>query len=357
MKIAILSDAWAPQTSGVVTTLTKMVDGLAASGHEVRVIHPGLFRTLPCPSYPEIRLALFPGRRIARMLDEWRPDAVHLVIEGPIGIAGRNYCVRRGIPFTTCFTTKFPEYVQMRFGVPASLTYRAIRWFHRKAARVFVATPSLETELREHGFENEFARWGRGVDTELFRPLARDDIDAERPILGYLGRVAVEKNIEAFLDLDVPGTKVVLGGGPALESLRTRYPDVRFFGMLPQARLPGLLSALDVFVFPSRTDTFGIVMIEANACGTPVAAYPVVGPVDVVEEGTNGALDEDLAAAVMRALKLDRAACREFALRHTWARSVEQFEAGLVRIPRGAEAASGAGTQERPHPGGVPAGR
>jgi glycosyltransferase involved in cell wall biosynthesis len=245
----------------------------------------------------------------------------------------------------------------MRFGIPAGWIYRAIRWFHRKAARVFVATPSLETELRERGFRNEFARWGRGVDTDLFRPLARDAIDAERPILGYLGRVAVEKNIEAFLDLDVPGTKVVLGGGPALEDLRGRYPGVRFFGMLPQARLPELLSALDVFVFPSRTDTFGIVMIEANACGTPVAAYPVIGPVDVVEEGRNGALDEDLAAAVRRAQGLDRAACREHALGYTWARSVEQFEAGLVRIPRGAEAAVRTATPGTKAAGGVAAGQ
>lgn len=331
MKIAITTDAWDPYVCGVVTTLNRMVAGLENRGHEVRVIQPGHFKTVPCPTYPDIPLSILPGRKISKMLDIFQPDAVMVPTEGPIGLASRNHCVRRGLPFTTAFMTRFPEYVNMRTRIPENAVYKLMRWFHRPAAKTLVATPSLKADLENRGFDNlDF--WSRGVDTKLFRPREEDAINAPRPLAMYMGRVAVEKNIEAFLTIDMPGSKAVIGDGPALERLRREYPDIQFLGRKTGLDLAVHLAAADVFVFPSRTDTFGVVLIEAMACGLPVAAYPVTGPQDVVIHGETGWLDKDLGRAVRKALKLDPARCRAHAMEFTWERSVDQFEAGLIAI-------------------------
>lgn len=331
MKIVIATDAWDPYVCGVVTTLKRMVAGLGDRGHEVLVVEPGMFRTVPCPTYPDIPLSVLPGRRLSAMFDEFGPEAVMVPTEGPIGLAARNLCVRRSQPFATAFMTRFPEYVRMRTRIPEGAVYRLMRWLHRPAARTLVATPSLREDLEGRGFGN-LAFWSRGVDTTLFRPRPKDAVEAPRPLAMYMGRVAVEKNIRAFLDLELPGSKAVIGDGPALGKLRREYPEVLFLGRKTGRDLAVHLAAADVFVFPSRTDTFGVVLIEAMACGLPVAAYPVTGPRDVVLHGETGWLDEDLGLAVHRALDMDPARCRARAMEFTWERSVEQFEAALAAI-------------------------
>ncbi|HRP35754.1 MAG TPA: glycosyltransferase family 1 protein [Gammaproteobacteria bacterium] len=329
MRIALVSDAWLPQTNGVVRTLRETTRCLEAGGHAVCTVTPTPFMTLPCPTYPEIRLAAWPWRRVRRILDDFRPDAVHIATEGPIGLAGRHWCRDRGLTFTTSFHTRFPEYVRLRAPIPEGWTWRVLRWFHDAAARTLVPTATQQSELAARGFRSPVV-WGRGVDTELFHPRRRTGLPGPGPHLVYLGRVAVEKNIGAFLALDVPGTKWVIGGGPALESFREAWPGVNFLGARHGVELASLLASGDVFVFPSRTDTFGIVLLEAMACGMPVAAYPVPGPADVVRHGETGVLDEDLAVAVRGALELDRGACRRQALENTWERATEQFSAHLV---------------------------
>lgn len=331
MKILFLTDAWPPQVSGVVTTLTKAVDLLRMRGHEVEVLYPGLFRTIPCPSYPEIRLAIFPGKLIRERIRAFRPDAIHIPTEGTMGLSARRVCRSMNLPFTTTFATRYPEYIFMRYGVPQSFLYGLLRWFHGGAARTSVATQGLKDELEARGFRN-LQFWERGVDTELFHPYGKDALDYPRPISLYMGRVAVEKNIEAFLQASIPGTKVIIGDGPALPPLKEAYPDVKFPGKKSGEDLARHVAAADVFVFPSRTDTFGIVLIEAMACGVPVAAFPVVGPKDVVVHGETGWLDESLETAVTKALSLSPERCREHALRYSWDRSIDQFEALLERI-------------------------
>jgi len=328
MKIALITDAWRPQTNGVVTTLTCTLSGLRRMGHDTLAITPEAFRTIPCPSYPEIRLALFAGRQVARTLNEFAPDAVHIATEGPLGQSARSWCLRTDHPFTTSYHTQFPEYVRARYPVPESWTYAFLRRFHGKAARMMVSTDHMRRRLEARGFHN-IALWTRGVDVGVFRAYPRDLLNAARPILLYAGRVAVEKNLEAFLDLDVPGTKYVVGGGPALEALRLRFPAVVFTGYKYGEELARHLSAADAFVFPSRTDTFGIVLLEAMACGTPIAAFPVVGPIDVVKEGLSGCLHEDLRAAIEGALKVDRDSCRHYAQGFTWERATQQFFGNL----------------------------
>jgi glycosyltransferase involved in cell wall biosynthesis len=332
MRILIVTDAWHPQINGVVRTLTTLKAHLAAGGHEAVMITPDQFRSVPCPTYPEIRLALFPGRRMARIIESFSPCVVHIATEGPLGMTARRYCMRRGIPFTTAFHTKFPEYLNSRIKVPVAWTYGAMRRFHRPSSAVMVATETVERELKQYGFTN-IKRWSRGVDTALFRPRDKSFLDLPRPISLYVGRVAVEKNIEAFLEVDQPGSKVVVGDGPQLQHLTKKYPDVVFAGVKEGEELAQYFAAADVFVFPSLTDTFGLVLLEALACGVPVAAYPVAGPLDVIGDAPVGCLDRDLGTAVRKALSASPAACRAHAERYSWAASVGQFLANVHPFP------------------------
>ncbi|MGH8503774.1 MAG: glycosyltransferase family 4 protein [Gammaproteobacteria bacterium] len=324
MRIAIVTDAWQPQVNGVVTTLSNTIGCLAASGHQISLITPQSFRTIPAPTYPSIRLAVRPRSRVTRMLDGIAPDAIHIATEGPLGVAARRYCQQTGFRFTTSYHTRFPEYIRMRLPIPVTVSYAWLRGFHAAAARTLVSTESQRRELAARGFRH-LVIWPRGVDTGLFRPQDKTAISAPRPILLYAGRVAAEKNIEAFLRLDLPGTKVVVGDGPALPRLRRDFPHVHFAGYKHGQALAAQLAAADVFVFPSRSDTFGLVMLEAMACGVPVAAYPVPGPVDVVVNGVSGVLDHDLKTAVTAALRLDPASARAQALKHSWQAATERF--------------------------------
>jgi glycosyltransferase involved in cell wall biosynthesis len=330
MRIAIVSDAWLPQVNGVVRTLDTVRAKLAAAGHELLVVGPDRFRTLPCPTYPEIRLALLPARAVGALLDRFAPDAIHIATEGPLGIAARRYCRARGFAFTTSFHTKFAEYLHARTKFPVTWTYAWLRRFHAPSARIMVATPSLEAELTQHGF-GRLARWSRGVDTALFRPQT-PAISLPRPVFLYVGRVAVEKNIGAFLSLPLEGSKLVVGDGPQLAQLKRRHPDVHFAGGQQGEALARHYAAADVFVFPSRTDTFGLVLLEALASGVPVAAYPVTGPRDVIDGAPVGCLDEDLAVAARGALGLKREACRDHALNFTWDVSAQQFLTNLAPV-------------------------
>jgi glycosyltransferase involved in cell wall biosynthesis len=319
LRIALVTDAWLPQINGVTTTLSRCRDELERRGHRVEVISPELFRTVPCPRYPHIRLAVGAGRRVRRMLASGRPDAVHIATEGPLGIAARRFCGRRGLPFTTAFHTRFADYLEVYAGIPARLTYGLQRWFHGRAERTLVPTPSLKEELEGRGFEH-LVEWVRGVDTELFRPRDGDFYNLPRPVFLSVGRVAAEKNLAAFLETELPGSKVVVGDGPARAALERAHPEVHWAGFRVGEDLARHYAGADVFVFHSRTDTFGVVMLEANASGLPIAAYPVTGPVDVVRHGVTGILDEDLGAACRRALNLDRAACRRHAESMSWER-------------------------------------
>lgn len=301
------------------------------------MITPDRFRSIPCPTYPEIRLALAAGRRVARLIEAAQPCAIHLATEGPLGWAARGYCLRRGLPYTTAYHTRFPEYIKARFGVPLSLSYAVMRRFHGAAARVMVATHGIEDELARRGFTH-MGRWSRGVDTELFRP--RPEARSEggpfaglpRPVHLFVGRVAVEKNVEAFLALDLPGSKVVVGDGPQLEELRRRFPRALFAGARTGEDLARSYAAADLFVFPSRTDTFGLVLLEALASGLPVAAYPVPGPLDVVGASGAGVLSEDLAAACRQAAAIDPGLCRAHALTFSWQASARQFLGNLEPV-------------------------
>ena len=330
MKIALVSDAWTPQVNGVVRTLTALIAELNARGHSVASITPDLFRTLPCPTYPEIRLALRPGRRVTALLDAAQPDAIHITTEGPLGMAARRHCLKRGYGFTTAFHTRFPEYVAARIGVPARWSYAFMRRFHAPSKGVMVATETVQRELSARGFRN-LRRWSRGVDATLYDPIRREEdfLGLTRPIFLAVGRVAVEKNISAFLDLDLPGTKVVVGDGPMLADLKRRHPEACFLGKCTGADLARIYASADVFVFPSRTDTFGLVLLEALASGVPVAAYPVAGPLDVIGDSGVGVLDEDLARAAIAALDIPREHCRAHALDYTWTASTDQFVENL----------------------------
>lgn len=326
-----MSDAWLPQVNGVVRTLSTVAAELTAMGHTVEVIGPDRFRTLPCPTYPDIRLSLLPRRKLVRLIEAFAPDALHISTEGPLGMAARGWARRRRKPFTSAFHTRFPEYVHARIGLPTRPLYAWLRRFHGAGVGTMVATASLREDLIARGFRHVRA-WSRGVDLELFKPEPREMWDLPRPVFLYVGRVSVEKNIRAFLDLDLPGSKVVVGGGPQAASLRRAYPAVHFTGPRHGEALARAYAGADVFVFPSRTDTFGLVILEALACGTPVAAYPVTGPLDVLAdaEGLIGALDEDLRAAAFLALRADRAACRLHAERYGWRASAEAFLSHLM---------------------------
>ena len=331
MRILIATDAWTPQVNGVVRTLQSLAACARSLGHSVEFVTPEGFRTVPIPTYRDLRVALPSRAEIARRVEAVAPDAVHIATEGPIGYSVRRYCMRRGIPFNTSFTTKFPEYIRARAPIPEAWSYAVLRRFHGAAQTTTVATPSLLSELRARGFRN-LGFWTRGVDTELFRPERAIDLGLPRPIFVSLGRIAVEKNLEAFLSLDLPGSKVVIGHGPQEAELKRRYPQAHFLGMLAGETLAAHLAAADVFVFPSRTDTFGIVQLEALASGLPVAAFPVTGPKDVLGDAPVGALDEDLRKACLAALEISRDACRTFALSHSWEASTRQFLAHAERV-------------------------
>lgn len=348
MKIALVTDAWAPQVNGVVTTLVELVRHLEALGHEVLVIEPGQFTTRPCPGYPGIDLAVSPAKKLAERLDAFEPDAIHLATEGPLGWAGRRHCLRRSLAFTTAFHTRFPEILHAALKIPLSWGYALFRRFHRPSAGVMVPTEGVLRMLAQRGFVNLRA-WTHGVDTDLFqfsaqaqayRPLGL----LPRPVALFVGRVSYEKNIDAFLKLDLPGTKVVCGVGPLEASLRARHPQVRWVGLLPRQELAQLYAAADVFVFPSRADTFGLVMLEAMACGTPVAAYPEDGPLEVLAARRHpggarlgGTLNPDLRIACLEALRIARPQARARAMAFSWEEATRRFLDFLVPCRHGAE--------------------
>jgi glycosyltransferase involved in cell wall biosynthesis len=331
VKILTVTDAWHPQVNGVVRSIEATHRECERLGHETALIGPRSFITVPCPRYPEIRLSLLPYRRVARFIDLHRASspeiAIHVATEGPLGQAARRYCIRHRLPFTTAYHTRFPQYLNAMFGVPEHWVYGFLRRFHGAASRVLSPTPEVDRELARAGLAN-VARWTRGVDLEVFQPRAPESEHAAgcpRPRFLYVGRVSVEKNIEAFLALDLPGTRIVAGQGPALDRLKQRFPDVRFVGILDREQLARLYSSVDVFVFPSRTDTFGLVLLEALACGTPVAAFPVQGPLDVVGHCDVACLSEDLRGAALRALRIPRERCRTYAEQFSWRAATEQF--------------------------------
>ena len=310
MRILIVSDAAPPQVNGVVRTLTELITRLTKLGHMVRLIGPAEFRTVPMPTYPEIPLAVLPGRKLGAMIEEFKPEAVHIATEGPLGLAARRYCIAHSYPFTTAYHTRFPQYLKPRFGVPEAWTYAALRRFHAKSQRVMVSTESVERELKQHGFGN-IVRLGRGVDTERFQPRAKD-----------------------FLSLDLPGTKLVVGEGPARRQLEARFPEAKFVGFKENGELARYYSASDVFVLPSKTETFGLVLLEALASGLPVAAYPVSGPIDVIGSSGTGVLHENLRQAALNALAIDPALCRARALQFSWDESVAQFLDNIQAIDK-----------------------
>jgi 1,2-diacylglycerol 3-alpha-glucosyltransferase/glucuronosyltransferase len=331
MRILIATDAWHPQVNGVVRTLTTMAQAAKSLGAEISFLTPQSFRTVALPSYPDLRLAL-PGRaKIARLIEQARPDNIHIATEGPIGFAVRSYCRKRGLPFTTSFHTRFPEYISARAPIPESWIWSALRWFHGASQAVMAATPALAGELRGRDFRN-VVLWPRGVDAQLFHPRAGADLGLPRPIFLSVGRLAVEKNLEAFLGLDLPGTKVVVGDGPARAALERDFPRAVFLGSRQGEALAQAYAAADVFVFPSKTDTFGLVLLEALASGVPVAAFPVTGPRDVIGDAPVGALREDLREACLLALKLSPQHCLSFAASQTWEASAQAFINNISQV-------------------------
>jgi len=323
-RLLIATDAWHPQVNGVVRSLDAIASHAASFDMDVHFLTPQAFRTLPLPGYGEIRLALATASGAAAVINRFQPDFIHIATEGPIGLATRRYCLRSGLPFSTSYHTRFPEYLAARAPVPVWLSYAFLRRFHNAGAGIMVSSPSLEKNLGKQGFKR-LLRWSRGVDETLFRPRAEQVLDLPRPIFLFVGRIAVEKNVEAFLRLDLPGSKVVVGDGPMLGWLKAAYPDAHFMGPQQGEDLARTYASSDVFVFPSLTDTFGIVLLEALASGLPVAAYPVMGPVDVIGESRAGVLDQDLRRAALAALEIPRGLCRAHASTFTWRQSAAQF--------------------------------
>jgi len=340
LRILVATDAWEPQVNGVVRTLTRVVEELRAMGHAVEVVSPDQFKTFPLPTYPEIKVALGVYEPVQERFKAFEPEAIHIATEGPIGLAARRICVEWKLPFTTSYHTRFPEYVSARLPLPLAAGYAYMKWFHKPSGRLMVATPTMRDELERHGFRN-ISAWSRGVDTQHFRPREPGEPDVfahlAKPVYLCVGRVAVEKNIEAFLGLDLPGTKVVVGDGPQREELIAKYPEAVFTGAKFNSELAQHFACADVFVFPSLTDTFGLVILEAMAAGTPVAAYPAPGPIDILPGSGAGILaqtaTEGLREACLDALKLDRKAVRAFAERFSWRACAEDFVRNLQPYP------------------------
>lgn len=328
MRILLATDAWTPQINGVVRTYQRLKRELREMGVELLVLGPENFRSVPCPSYPEIRLALPHHRRCAALIEQAAADFIHIATEGPVGWMARRYCIRRKLPFTSSFHTRFADYVSARWPIPEAWVYAIQRRFHARSAGVMVATPSLSADLAQRGFQR-LMPWTRGVDTALFRPRP-ERLFGAGPVFLYVGRVAVEKNIDAFLRLDLPGRKVVVGDGPQVAELSERYPDVTFTGVREGETLARCYASADVFVFPSQTDTFGMVMLEAMASGVPVAAFPAIGPKDLVTPGVSGVLSMDLAEAVRGALAVDRVRVRQAALAFTWQSAAKLFLSNIA---------------------------
>lgn len=324
MRILVATDAWPPQVNGVVRTYERLAAEVTALGIELVFLTTAHFRSISCPGYREIHLAVPSARRAARAIEEARANFIHIATEGPVGWMARAYCLRHDLSFTTSYHTKFPEYAAALLSIPSSWAYAPIARFHAQSAGIMVASPSLARDLDRRGF-SRLMPWTRGVDTELFRPRDVRLFGKAEPVFLYAGRVSKEKNIEAFLDADLPGVKVVVGGGPHLAALERRYRGAIFTGVKSGTELARHYASADVFVFPSLTDTFGLVLLEAMACGLPVAAFPVTGPIDIVEHGKSGILDGDLAAAARRALALDRNSARARALEFTWAHAARIF--------------------------------
>ena len=345
MKIVIVTDAWLPQVNGVVTTLLELVRGLEARGHEVLLIEPSGFKRFACPGYAEIELAWRPVAAVMRIVDAADADAVHIATEGPLGSAARRHCLRRGMAFTTAFHTRFPDILSKALGLPSSWGYAWFRRFHAPSSGVMVPTEGMLAILKAHRFER-LLRWSHGVDLQLFKPVAPIALDLPRPVFLHVGRISYEKNLEAFLALDLPGSKLVYGVGPLLPALRAKYPQVHWRGVVPREALPAIYSAADAFVFPSHSETFGLVMLEAMACGTPVAAFPVAGPLDVVADSDGGVLDHDLGQAALRALAVPRERARARALAFDWEQVCDEFVGFLVEA--NAETTTGRFAPTRP---------
>jgi glycosyltransferase involved in cell wall biosynthesis len=323
-----VTDAWEPQVNGVVRTLKNTARELQLLGHTIEMITPLEFRTFPCPTYPDIRLSILPGSKVARRLAALDPDAIHIATEGPLGLAARRFALNRNIPFTTAYHTRFPEYIRARSGLPLAWTYSFLRWFHGPAQAVMAPTVVVKKDLEANGFDN-VVLWSRGVDLDIFKAVKCNRLNTEPPIFLYVGRVALEKNVEAFLELDLPGSKWVVGAGPALAGIRARHPEVSYLGVLNQWELAQVYASADVFVFPSKTDTFGLVLLEAMACGVPVAAYPVTGPLDVLGDSKGGVMHQDLRVACLAALELRREDAAAHAQKFSWRAATEQFLSNL----------------------------
>ena len=331
MKLLLITDAWDPQTNGVVTTYKNVIKELKQQDIHTQVVHPGLFSSIPCPGYPEIPLVLNLWA-LGKIIKQANADFIHVAVEGPLGWAARIYLSRRKIPFTTSFHTRFPEYINKRLSfISVKFGYRFMRWFHKASQKIMVTTPSMEKTLADHSFDN-MQVWGRGVDTKLFKPNGKSKNNLSHPTFLYVGRVAVEKSIEDFLSLELPGEKVIVGDGPSRAELEKKYPAAIFIGYKYGKELAEYFANADVFVFPSRTDTFGLVMLEAMACGTPVAAYPVPGPIDVVLPGVTGVLGENLQHAALSALELNREDCRNYAEQRSWKACANTLQRALVPI-------------------------
>ena len=337
MRILLATDAWDPQVNGVVTTLKRTIEECEKLGHEFHIIDYNQFKCVSWPDYPEVKLALGCYEEVREIIQDYEPDAIHIATEGFVGMAARRVCQEWKLPFTTSYHTKFPEYVSARLPIPLSVGYAFMRWFHKPSGRVMVATPTLQKDLEARGFKN-ISPWTRGVDTITYRPgLEPIHHGLARPIMTYVGRIAVEKNLEAFLKLDLPGTKVMVGGGPQVEELKAKYPDAVFAGPRFGEELARYYCDSDVFVFPSLTDTFGLVITEAMAAGTPVAAFPAHGPIDIIPGSGAGAINEDLKVAIQEALKIDRKAVRAYAEKFTWPECAAEFVRNLEPYPEPAK--------------------